>query len=403
MTEKSNSALPSGSGLGSLLHRVGIQVRRHGPLWLVRRAMREFRAPVTAPGRVVNSGLRWAVRHGPSPAQPNLAKDTLLAFYDLRVEPNTFDVLWFLIAAERERRRRRMTWLHVVFVGSETGAARSEAPDYREVISESSGRDRITNILVPLAWAVPSVSGVEILHDRREARSRLGSWPSADIFPPHYAVGWYPSCIADCVREMHRLGPDDIAGTFRASEAALTYIDHWLAARGGGKAVSITIRHYDFMPARNSNLAAWAQFARYLIKRGYFPVFIPDTESLARGIPPELAEFPHLNEAAWNLNLRIALYERAFLNLGINNGPAHLFIVDSRARGLMFKMITPGVPQAEAWFIKKQGFEIGGQLPFCTPFQKWVWEDDDFEAIKREFDEMEQRIREHQSGDAVGS
>jgi hypothetical protein len=140
-------------------------------------------------------------------------------------------------------------------------------------------------------------------------------------------------------------------------------------------------------------LEAWARFAEYLEERGYLPIFVPDTESLADGLPKILETFPHFIEGAINLNLRLALYERAFLNLGINNGPAFLFLVDETAAGLMFKIITRGVENNEEPYLIKQGFAIGGQIPFCTSFQKRVWEDDDFDVIQREFELMETALK----------
>ena len=45
-----------------------------------------------------------------------------------------------------------------------------------------------------------------------------------------------------------------------------------------GRVVTITLRCYHYMPARNSNLSAWTTFARSLDPNRYLPVFIPDTD-----------------------------------------------------------------------------------------------------------------------------
>lgn len=392
----------AGAGFIAAMRRVGSRLRHHGPAWLVRRLVHEVEQPVSVPGRSINLMLRKAsgLRRRLTGSRPVVApSDSLLAVYDTRVDPVTFDVLWFLIAAECQRRRAGLKALHVVFAFSDAraDAEKDHSHDgYRGVVSWSAQLDRIVNVLVPLARAVPSVNGIEILGNPAHVRARLSTWPSERIFPRDFSVDLRFQYIFDYVRALHRLRPGEADSVFRASDAARSYVDRWLEVRGGGRPViAITLRHYRFMPARNSNLSAWAQTARYLRDRGYFPVFVPDTESLAEQTPDELAEFEHLREAAWNLNLRIALQQRAFLNLGVNNGPSHLFTADSQARGIMFKMITPGVPQAEAAFIARQGFTVGGQLPFATPFQKWVWEDDDFEVIKREFEAMEQALHAH--------
>ena len=160
-----------------------------------------------------------------------------------------------------------------------------------------------------------------------------------------FSVDLHRSTVTEWCREIVASPvPEGVRGAFRATEAARNYVDRWIAARGAtGKVVTITVRHYAYSPARNSNLAAWARFADYLLLReGYLPVFVPDTESLPEGVPAEVADCPEFVEGAVNLGLRLALYERAFVNLGINNGPAFLYLVDELAAGIVFKIITPG-------------------------------------------------------------
>lgn len=381
----------------SPLRRIAARLRRHGPLWLYRRGIEEIRSPLTPPGRWANAALRRARRlrgdlferragYGP--------KDTLLAIYDLLAEPMTYDVIWFLIAADRQRRCLGFAGLQVLFVGGARDDIRHGADGYRSVIIDSAWRDRIGNILMPLAWALPNVTGVEVTHDRAAARARLAGWPSQAVFPRDYDVDLRHPLLETWIRDAITDRSSQPVPFFRASQAARDYIARWLGAHGAtGRAVSITLRYYGYMPARNSNIEDWARFARHLAERGYAPLFVPDTDGLAEGVPPGIGDFPCLMEAAWNVNLRLALYESCIVNLGINNGPATLFLADDLARGLMFKMVTPGVPQAELSLLRRRGFDVGSQLPFCGPLRKCVWEDDAFDVIKREFDAMEALIR----------
>jgi hypothetical protein len=50
------------------------------------------------------------------------------------------------------------------------------------------------------------------------------------------------------------------------------------------------------------------------------------------------------------------------------------------------------VPQSSLGFIRSFGFEPGKSLPFATPLQEWVWEDDTEEAITKTFERLNQRI-----------
>ena len=108
-------------------------------------------------------------------------------------------------------------------------------------------------------------------------------------------------------------------------------------------------------------------------------------------------------EASWSVQLRLALYERAFLNLGVNNGPFLMAALGSLSRLLVFKMVTPSVPQTTEEFMRRLGFEVGGQLPFAGPFQRLVWEDDRLDVIEREFTAMVARIEAAEGTPALGA
>src|SRR6185437_3657072 len=63
-------------------------------------------------------------------------------------------------------------------------------------------------------------------------------------------------------------------------------IARWLESHAGGRrCVTITLRSYGYMPARNSNEAAWAAFARWLDPSIYLPVFLLDTERTLDPLP----------------------------------------------------------------------------------------------------------------------
>lgn len=155
------------------------------------------------------------------------------------------------------------------------------------------------------------------------------------------------------------------------------------------------------MPARNSNHGAWLAFARRLDRTRYLAVFVPDTSQTLDGLPPEFGEFPVFSEAAWNIGLRMGLYEQAYLNLGVNNGPMGLCWLNERTRYITFKMLTESVPQTTAEYVASHGFELGASLPFATPYQRWVWEDDDLPVIEREFAAMVNRIEQPSQGIAL--
>jgi hypothetical protein len=214
------------------------------------------------------------------------------------------------------------------------------------------------------------------------------------IYPEHYE----PSLpVSHLPVELLGLSENDgqPIGVLRSPTQARRYIDRWIATRlDGRRLITITIRDYLFMPARNSNIHAWAAFAKRLDSAKYFPVFVLDTERTLDPLPNALLGSEILREVSWNVWLRMALYESSYLNLGVNNGPLFMCMLNAQTRVLIFKIITPNVPQTTEELMSTLGFKIGRQIPFATPFQRLVWEEDDLETIEREFHGMAEKMGE---------
>lgn len=372
-------------------------VRTEGLGWVLRRL--RYRTPLTPAGRAVHAGLRRilglalegprAVMRGfgdTSVADP----DTLYAFYDLQVAPISYDVSWFVATADRARRRMGLSRLHFVIVPGIKNGLREERKAYESVVDATSRLWRLHNIIVPMLALVPSFAGLSIL----PSRNTVGAFRAAAgnrVYPAHYE----PSIpVASWPTELLN-EPGEEIGVLRSHPQGLRYVERWLASRlAGRRLVTITVRDYNFMPTRNSNLDAWASFAERLDTAKYLPVFVLDTERTLDPLPTPLARFEVFREASWNLWLRMALYEVSHLNLGVNNGPLFMCLHNSRTRVLIFKIVTPSAPQTTEDFMVSLGFKIGGQVPFATSCQRLVWEDDNLETIEREFARMTRLIEE---------
>ena len=61
---------------------------------------------------------------------------------------------------------------------------------------------------------------------------------------------------------------------------------------------------------------------------------------------------------------------------------------------IVFKLITPSCGATTKEFFQSQGIEPETQPEFCGPFQKWVWDDDTFEVLQKEFHEMVKKIED---------
>ncbi len=366
-------------------------LRTEGVRWVWRRL--RYRTPATATGRALHAWLRWGLgaalsagrrrRTGASITSP----DVLYAFYDLQVSPITYDAAWFAALADRARRRQHLQRVHFVIVPGTIDGLREERAAYEAAVDREMRRWRLYNIVLGIFSCVPAGAGYSLL-PLRDVASALRAAAGTAVYPasyePAFPVGHHPSELFDAARA----GEQRLA-ILEAPVQAQRFIERWLASRlGQRRLVTITLRDYAFMPERNSNIEAWASFARRLDPGRYLPVFVLDTERTLDPTPARIADHQVLREASWSVPLRLALYERAFLNLGVNNGPFLMAMLALRPRMLAFKMITPTVPQTTDEFMRRLGFEIGGQLPFAGPFQRLVWENDTLDVIVSEFTAM---------------
>ena len=309
---------------------------------------------------------------------------TLTAVYDLAVSPATFDIVGFLVLAEHRRRSLGHEALHVVIApGPDQGFRQDAVTPYGTI----QKRWRRQHILSACCWLVPSVTGVTVCGTRYEA----GRWldcVSEGIFPERYTV--------ERPIQQYRLNflveAPDVTG-IRASQEALRHMHAWRdSVAGVREVVTLNLRECDYETARNSDLAAWGAFARQLDPGRFFPVVIRDSDAAYRPLPPAIAGLPRLTEVIWNLDLRTALYEIAFLNLFVNNGPAALARHNARARSLTFKMITPSAQATTEEFFRANGLRPGDQFKGLGPGHRFVWQTDTMDVLQGEFDAMCHRI-----------
>lgn len=336
--------------------------------------------------------LGWFPDAGRLPALYGAAalgrEDRLYAFYDLEVSPVSFDFVGFLTMAEVERKALGLESIHVVIVPGKEGFRQGDSRPLEQL------ELRLKNIVLPMARFLPSNVNLTVCAGREEARL-LEAFTARRIFPYGYRVAEPKSCYmcGEMVR-LHKEGHH--LPSLRAPADARGFIAQWLrdVARDR-KVVTITLRESSLEPARNSLLAEWVRFAKGLDPEVYLPVFIRDTEASLKPVPRALQGLTLFPEIPWNLDLRLALYELSFLNLGTNNGPFGMTDLCPQVRYLMFKVIVSGGIVTSLRFHEEQGVSVGESLPFSGPFQKWVWEDDRYPAIQREFEAMAARLEVH--------
>jgi hypothetical protein len=315
------------------------------------------------------------------------SEDGLQFIYDLAVSPITFDFASYLAAAEVERRLRGLAAVDVVFVTGPKDGVREETAEYEAVVDAESRLWRVRNMLLPILSFLPTVRSIAICGTRSAAEAMIRTDPEY-IFPSDYRV--YLPRSPD-KREIHDHARNGVPiwPMFQARPHARRLVGKFLAREADGRRpVVITLRNYGYTPARNSRNADWLAFADSLDRIRYAPIFIHDAETVMGPRPADFSRHIAFDLASVNLEIRMALYETAWLNMALMHGPAELCWYSEQARYLLFIAVGTAAVQTEA-ALRQNGHRIGFDLDFAKPYQRIVWNVDEFDSLRREFLAME--------------
>ena len=324
-----------------------------------------------------------------------MRNSTLFAYYDLSRAPATFDIITFLFIAEIERIDRGLDEIELRILANSGGGFRSAAHRGLEHVQGSNPavddlQQRLENILLPAANLMPSCARAIFISNREEAQRLFD--PADENFPNQYSVespkiSYFESSILIAQHMGKRLG------SLRAPFEAVERAGRWLDENTNGKrAIVITIRDLPYHPLRNSNIKAWSEFAKSLDSSDFCPVIVRDTEHVGSVVRPEFAGFPICDEAALDLEFRMALYESAYLNLAVSGGPILLCMCNNATRYIRFKMLAEQNPHGGPALYYSIGLEPGSSFSHATTFQELVWRNDDYPVIRDAFNVMVERI-----------
>ncbi|RAI37638.1 hypothetical protein [Rhodoplanes roseus] len=366
-------------------------LRSEGPRGLVRLAHNELAAPRVALTRKVRSAvtaLGDRFRRTTTASQA-WSDDALQVVWDLAAAPVSFELAATLAGAEIERRKRGLAGINVIVVLGPHHGVKRETPAHETVEDPEARLWRLRHELLPLLAMLPSVRAHAVCADRQQAWSLITDDPHK-LYPADYRVFLPsrpdPSAAREEARRAGTVWPL-LAATAPGRRAAEEFLARTAQNR---RPVVITLRNSGLSPARNSRVADWVAFADGLDPERYVPIFVPDG---AAGAAPSEALGAHVVCAAATLDveMRMGLYERAWLNMGILSDPLTLAWYNERARYQVFVPLDADA-DTTARALEDAGHRIGGDLEFARPWQQLVWKVDDLVAIRSAFAVMEARL-----------
>ena len=277
---------------------------------------------------------------------------------------------------------------NVIFVLGPISGVRRELPDYEAAIDVPMRLARLRNVLVPMLAFLPSVKSYAVCGSREQAEAILVAGRN-ETYPSDYRVYLPRQPAKKDIFERARAGLS-IWPMLRATDAGKRFVADFLARQAKGrKAVVVTLRNHDYSPERNSRTADWVAFANSLDPAGFVPIFVHDTETSMRASPADFGQHVVCHAASWNLEIRMALYEVAWLNMALMHGPMELCWYNEQARYVLFMTVgNRAAVNSEASLIAN-GHRLGIDLEFAKPHQRIVWKRDDLPALLDAFAVME--------------
>lgn len=274
----------------------------------------------------------------------------LHVYYDTRLAPITFDFGSYLVIADAYRQKLGLDKMSVHLIRS---AFRNKTLREQEY-SNDTKEWRFNHILMPLTTIVPSISKVEWTK-KGPISIELPSFPIT--YPPRnkeelkYSIPYLSNELIKYREKKIELRP------YAAKKIAIDLITSLLGVNVE-KIITISLRTSSQQIERNSDLDSWYQIYGWLINLGYNVYIIPDFEDVMQTKNYQKYDWQILLPVVFDLNLRMAIYSVAVLNIGVLNGVL-VPLFHSKYPYLIFKPNIETIHQTT----KKWLFEIFGIQP----------------------------------------
>jgi len=303
--------------------------------------------------QMLNNRVDYTVKvHDGGMLAAAIEENTLNVAYNLNVAPGSFDFVHSLFNVVNYMHENKHPQARVHFrAGSDHGFR----PNDMIQMSHAGKQRMMNNVVRPLLEmfgmeevAHPGPNPVEFEYSPAQSLSR------------YRATGYMPE--------------------FQASREARI----WARNNYPDRPIVITLRECSYWPQRNSDVFEWVRFARHIggSKR---VIFVRDTDCVGQPF-----EFETCDEASLDLHKRAALYKRAGMCFFVMNGPATLAYYTQDVPYAVFITSAPGYKCYSPEFLQRFiGIDPFGQFPWANlKRQRLVYADDDFEIIKKTYEEL---------------
>ncbi|OHU87561.1 MULTISPECIES: hypothetical protein [Pseudoalteromonas] len=309
----------------------------------------------------------------------------LYAVYDLSCNLPCFDITNFVILSEFERRQRGLE--HICFVILPNQSCSESYMGVRQFHAVDDYQWRIDHIIKSMMRCIPSCISIVELPFREKLSTLIGT--HTHVYPEEVVSGSAKQKsstlllkpLADAGHSLSFLQPP---------KNAVALVKNFLDQRvQGKKLITVTLREYQEQAVRNNDLNSWGQFLSELDTREYYPVIIRDSYYLTSAMPEQLKQYSTFTAASSDFLVRLALYQAAYINMGISTGPTYTISFLQGAKSLIFHPINEDNPASSSMTAERCGLTVGQDYFFNdNALQKTIWQRDTHENITSQFNQL---------------
>ena len=313
----------------------------------------------------------------------NTNKSSLLFVYDLELNPLTFNFGQHLANAiiYAKKNSLKNIDLQIIKSGSLNPIKTKKLKLY---MSEHEADNRVFELIVSTFRLCQIANNLYLSeHNDNNVKKILNNYKH--IYPEGYSV-YKP---IPCPYKLPNVEASIFFPMFQANLRSKEIINKYLENFKDKKIITFTFRDLKHMENRNSQYGEWVKFSEYLIKKNYHIFLIPDPLNYN---PKFFDKFQgcHIAEIVlWNINLRAALHEYAFLNCSISSG---IFEVSScynqNSDSLMFVDFNSYGKEYLEFGRKNWGFEDTIYQKWMSISQSYVYKKDNFENMVTAFNDL---------------
>lgn len=338
---------------------------------LIFRILSEFRYPQTRWGKKIRNNLLDLN------CNLNDTDKNIYLLWDLNYEAATFDLSYALLLIDNFCKNHELTFIVLII--------KRKRKDYKDFypLSLEKINKRIDQMLIPLCKSFNLCRNAIVLDTLSDSKTHKNG--------PFFSFDYSKKIANFDYKILFKkiISPDSYNG-ISANKISQDHVDNLLLKENldAKKIITLTLRTYSYEIHRNTDSNFWLDVLNKLSKIGYSIIIIPDTDDINNQVYKNLfSNYLFIDNLAMDLNLKIAIYEKARINLFPYSGNATLAQLNKKASSFTFIKTNNYYKHSTESYFNSIGQTVGKNYKFLSKnhYIFWNGESDDFFKLVKEY------------------